>query len=72
MAKNDTVWSNQFAGDDTNYDLWVQFDLTDGYLGLSQGQKDYTKVDARILLTPAQVELLKAFLDNPKRMRKKL
>lgn len=50
-----TKYSEVLLGGKSNYGLEVQFDLTDGTLGISQR-------DDRVLLSPAQVKALKAFL----------
>lgn len=48
-------------GDRTNHHLGVRFDVSaSGHLGISQ--QDHGRWADRVLLTPAQVKALKAFL----------
>lgn len=58
--KGQTHYSDEIPGAKQNYDLSVTFDLTDGFLGISQ--KDAGVVKDRVLLSPKQVEELTKFL----------
>jgi hypothetical protein len=53
-----TTYSGEVRGDDGNHQQAVLFDITDGYVGISQG-KD------RVLLTPLQWRALKVFVGYP-------
>lgn len=55
-----THYSAQIEGDRGNWRRPVQFDRTDGYIGITQFNED-GGVD-RVLLSPAQVRQLKTFL----------
>lgn len=55
------VRSKKFPGDRGNFDWEAQFDLTDGYLGLTQDQGDPNGLQ-RVLLSPGQKRALLAFL----------
>lgn len=48
-----TYYSEKIKGDSGNYDFVVRFDVTDGYIGLTQ--YDGEEVKDRILLSPSQV-----------------
>lgn len=56
--KGTTVYGEKIKGARGNYNWPVRFDVTDGYLGVTQYDGDTVK--DRVLLSPAQVrELLK-------------
>jgi len=57
MKKNETVYSESVPGAAVNYNWPVQFDMTDGTLGITQ-------VDDRVLLSPYQVKALLAWLKS--------
>jgi len=69
MARNNhlTTYSEKIKGDPGNYGWQVRFDLTDGYLGITQF--DGEAVKDRVLLSPAQVRHLLAFVTEKKKSR---
>jgi hypothetical protein len=63
MSKlNTTEYSDEFAGNKRNYNLPVRFDLTGGYLGITQSPG--SGHSERVLLTPAQVRRLIGWLED--------
>lgn len=60
--KGITTYSNKIAGEKRNYDLPVRFDLTDGFLGITQFEGDVVK--DRALLSPKQVRELVDFIGS--------
>ena len=67
MAKGDTHYSERVRGARGNYDWAARFDLTDGYLGITQFEGDAVK--DRVLLSPAQVQALLDFVGKKKTAR---
>lgn len=67
MRKGITVYSERIKGSPRNYNWQVRFDLTDGYLGISQIEGDQVK--DRVLLSPAQVRELVEFVTGKKTSR---
>jgi len=60
MPKGVTTYSKEIPGETRNYNKPVRFDLTDGFLGISQ--EDGANVRDRVLLSPAQVRELLSFV----------
>ena len=60
MAKGDTTYSKKFGGARGNHGWEAEFDLTDGYLGITQLGDG--RVKDRVLLSPGQVRALVAFV----------
>lgn len=58
QMRGQTKYSDEFAGNERNHDLPVKFDMTDGYLGITQ---KHDNVIDRVLLSPDQVKKLVAF-----------
>jgi hypothetical protein len=54
-----TVYTERIKGDEGNHGRDAQFDLTDGYLGI-------TDFEDRVLLSPAQVKALVNFVVGKK------
>lgn len=54
-----TVYSDRVQGDVGNFDWTVRFDVTDGYVGISQWGDSGCE---RILLSPAQMKALFEFV----------
>ncbi len=52
-----TTYSDKIAGERRNFDLPARFDVTDGFLGISQEHD-------RVLLSPKQIKELILFLRN--------
>ena len=68
MARNGTTtYSDKVKGDRGNYSWIARFDLTDGYLGITQF--DGEAVKDRVLLSPAQLQELLDFIGNKKTIR---
>ena len=66
MASNGrTTYSEKVKGARGNYNWIVRFDLTNGYLGITQFEGDTVKV--RVLLSPAQVKELLEFIGSSKK-----
>lgn len=59
MAKGITRYSQRIDGTARNYNWRVGFDLTDGYLGITQMEGEMVK--DRVLLSPKQVKALIEF-----------
>jgi hypothetical protein len=55
-----TVYSEKIEGARGNYHLPARFDLTGGYLGISQF--DNAAIKDRVLLSPRQLKALLAFV----------
>ena len=57
MARNSglTTYSEKIKGSERNYDWQVRFDLTDGFLGITQFEGETVK--DRVLLSPAQARV---------------
>jgi hypothetical protein len=64
MARGDTTYSDEVPGARGNYGWPATFDLTDGYLGITQFEGDTVK--DRVLLSPRQVAALVAFVSKRK------
>ena len=64
MAKGDTVYSETVPGAHGNYGWDVRFDMTNGFLGLTQWEGD--RVKDRVLMSPKQVKELVAFMGKTK------
>lgn len=62
MSEDATKYSEAVKGDRGNYEWGASFDLTGGYLGITQTEDD--KVKDRVLLSPKQVEELTKFLGD--------
>ena len=56
-----THYSQEVPGTPMNHGFVVRFDLTDGYLGVSQRGRDSTWTN-RVLLSPDQIQALLAFV----------
>lgn len=56
-----TCYSPAIPGNEGNHEWPVEFDWTDGYIGIVQPQDG--RLD-RVLLSPAQVKALVAFVKN--------
>ncbi len=61
MAKGDTTYSDEIAGVRGNFNWTTTFDLTDGFVGITQKEADGTVKD-RVLLSPNQARELAAFV----------
>lgn len=57
MEKDRTYYSDEIKGTRGNHDLPAKFDLTDGYLGITQ-------TGDRVLLSPKQVKALTEFVEK--------
>ena len=66
MARNSglTTYSEKIKGSEGNYDWQVRFDLTDGFLGITQFEGETVK--DRVLLSPAQARELVNFVAGKK------
>jgi hypothetical protein len=60
--KGTTRYSKPHKGDKWNWRRVTQFDVTDGYLGITQTENG--AVVDRVLLTPSQVTALRDYIDN--------
>jgi len=68
VGREITDYSRLEKGDPQNHYLSVRFDVTDGYVGITQLEGD--RVKSRVLLSPAQWQALTAFLKSAKRHRR--
>lgn len=62
-----TRYSERINGSPRNYNWPVRFDVTDGYVGITQMEGDVVK--DRVLLSPAQVQQLLEFVAAQKTKR---
>lgn len=62
-----TKYSDSVKGDKGNHNQDARFDLSGGYLGVTQWDGD--KVTDRVLLTPKQVTEMAAFVEANKARR---
>ena len=60
MKEDEIKYTDKLKGDKGNYGWVARFDLSNGYLGITEWLDD-NKIE-RILLCPAQVEALQEFL----------
>lgn len=69
MARNNgrTTYSEKIKGARGNYGWLARFDITNGYLGITQFEGE--KVNDRVLLSPAQVQELLDFISRKKTSR---
>lgn len=65
--KGRTLYSERVRGDRGNYGWTVRFDMSGGYLGITQMEGD--AVTDRVLLSPAQVRELLDFVGGKKLKR---
>lgn len=65
--RGQTTYSEKVNGIPGNYDWEVRFDLTDGFLGITQ--YDGEAVKDRVLLSPGQVRELVNFISGKKTSR---
>ena len=59
-----TEYSEKIKGDRANYGWPARFDITDGYVGITQFEDD--KVKDRVLLSPKQIQELLDFISRNK------
>jgi hypothetical protein len=64
-----TYYSNDVKGDCGNYGWPVNFDITDGYVGINQVREDGES--DRVLLSPKQVAALAKFVAEHKSKRRR-
>lgn len=57
-----TYYSDKIDGERGNYGWPVRYDLTDGYVGITQTEGDVVK--DRVLLSPKQVKELTRFIEQ--------
>lgn len=62
-----TRYSERIKGNRGNFNWPVRFDLTDGYLGITQMEGE--SVNDRVLLSPTQVQELLDFVSKTKTSR---
>lgn len=63
MARGDITYSEEIPGTRGNFNWTTTFDLTDGYVGITQKEADGTVKD-RVLLSPHQARELTAFING--------
>lgn len=61
-VKGETKYSKQIEGDRANYYWPVRFDVTDGFVGITQYQSTTNDKIERVLLSPVQVKQLISFV----------
>lgn len=66
MRKGSTIYSRKVEGDAANYHNACTFDLTDGYLGITEVQPGRKTIE-RVLLSPKQVDALIDWLRKRRR-----
>ena len=62
-----TEYSERVEGNRGNHNFGARFDMSDGYLGITQFDGD--AIPDRVLLSPRQVQELLAFIDKMKTRR---
>lgn len=65
--RGQTRYSDKIEGNRGNFNWSAKYDLTNGYLGLTQAEGD--EVKDRVLLSPAQVKELTEFIERKGRSR---
>lgn len=65
--KGRTYYSEKIRGTPRNFNAQVRFDITDGYIGITQF--DGLSVSDRVLLSPGQVRQLIEFVAKKKKSR---
>lgn len=68
VGREVTDYSKRIAGDAGNHRRGAQFDVTDGYVGITAFEG--RTVDARVLLSPKQMQALVAFIAEAKAHRR--
>jgi hypothetical protein len=63
-SKGTTNYSSRISGNRTNHGRAARFDITDGYVGIQEYEKDGKTVANRVLLTPDQWEILVEFVKD--------
>lgn len=74
MRAEHTRYSKDIQGDDRNYNWSVRFDQTGGCIGISQEHHEApvgNRIE-RVLLSPAQVKALLAFVGAMRRLSRTL
>ena len=66
--KGITRYSQEVPGDEHNHGFICRFDVTDGYVGISQSD-DGKRWSDRVLLSPKQLRALIRFTKPKKRVR---
>jgi hypothetical protein len=66
-SRGRTYYSEKIKGARGNYDWAARFDVTDGYVGITQFEGEAIK--DRVLLSPAQVQELLEFVGTNKASR---
>lgn len=61
MSVDTTKYSERVKGDRGNFEQAVRFDVTRGYVGITQLDIDGVTVNDRVLLSPAQFKALVSF-----------
>jgi len=71
VGRGITDYSDRVPGETRNHDHACSFDVTDGFVGITQyDTADPTRVTDRVLLSPAQFRALLDFLDTARRHRR--
>lgn len=70
VGRGITDYSDRIEGTPQNHHWSVQFDVTDGYVGITQFESGQTAVRDRVLLSPDQFAALVAFVNDAQRHRK--
>jgi len=69
VGREITDYSGRIAGTPQNHGLAVRFDVTDGFVGISQF--DGKRVADRVLLSPGQMRALFRFLNEARTHRQR-
>jgi hypothetical protein len=70
VGRGITDYSERVEGEMRNHEHTCRFDVTDGFIGITQFEGDGTQVTDRVLLSPRQFTALLAFLKRAKQHRR--
>lgn len=72
VGREITDYSDRVPGTAQNFDKSVQFDVTDGFVGITQYDGQTDDVTDRVLLSPQQWRELVAFVKRAKLHRRRI
>lgn len=71
VGRGVTDYSDPVVGEWRNHGHTARFDVTDGFIGITQYDGDGATVTDRVLLSPSQWSELVAFVDAAKQHRRR-
>jgi hypothetical protein len=72
VGREITDYSARVTGERQNHGHTARFDVTDGFVGITQFKGDSTTVINRVLLSPTQWRALTVFLEDARRHRREV